>query len=472
MKPVWIIDDDRSIRWVFEKALARENIAFKTFSSAQEALAELDTDTPQVVVSDIRMPGDSGLEFLQKAKEHHANPPVIIMTAYSDLESAVSAFQGGAYEYLPKPFDVDYAVELIRRAMEESMRQEGAVQPAEEGPEILGQAPAMQEVFRAIGRLAQSQATVLITGESGTGKELVARALHRHSPRSGKPFIAINTAAIPRELLESELFGHERGAFTGAQTQRRGRFEQADGGTLFLDEIGDMPPELQTRLLRVLSDGDFYRVGGHQPIRGSVRVIAATHQNLESRVKQGLFREDLYHRINVIRLRLPLLRERREDIPLLARHFLAKSARELGVDSKRLSEATLKYLTAQDFPGNVRQLENLCHWLTVMAPAATIEVKDLPSELRAEAAAPALQHWATALEKEVDLLLARGESGIMHELTRRFEKALIMRALTQTGGRRIEAAHLLGLGRNTLTRKIQELGISADKKERPVTRDQ
>jgi two-component system nitrogen regulation response regulator GlnG len=464
MKPVWIIDDDRSIRWVFEKALARENIAFKTFSSAQEALLELDTDTPQVVVSDIRMPGESGLELLQKAKEHHANLPVIIMTAYSDLESAVSAFQGGAYEYLPKPFDVDYAVELIRRAMEESMRQEGAVQPAEDGTEILGQAPAMQEVFRAIGRLAQSQATVLITGESGTGKELVARALHRHSPRAGKPFIAINTAAIPRELLESELFGHERGAFTGAQTQRRGRFEQADGGTLFLDEIGDMPPELQTRLLRVLSDGDFYRVGGHQPIRGSVRVIAATHQNLESRVKQGLFREDLYHRINVIRLRLPLLRERREDIPLLARHFLSKSARELGVDSKRLSEATLKYLTAQDFPGNVRQLENLCHWLTVMAPAATIEVNDLPSELRAEAAAPALQHWATALEKEVDLLLARGETGIMDELTRRFEKALIVRALTQTGGRRIEAAHLLGLGRNTLTRKIQELGITADKK--------
>src|SRR5215831_17280487 len=464
MKPVWIIDDDRSIRWVFEKALARENIAFKTFSSAQEALAELDTDTPQVVVSDIRMPGDSGLELLQKAKEQHANLPVITMTAYSDLESAVSAFQGGAYEYLPKPFDVDYAVELIRRAMAESVRQEGGAPPVEEGPEMLGQAPAMQEVFRAIGRLAQSQATVLITGESGTGKELVARALHRHSPRSGKPFIAINTAAIPRELLESELFGHERGAFTGAQTQRRGRFEQADGGTLFLDEIGDMPPELQTRLLRVLSDGEFYRVGGHQPIKGSVRVIAATHQNLEARVKQGLFREDLYHRINVIRLRLPLLRERREDIPLLARHFLAKSARELGVDPKRLSDDTLKYLTVQDFPGNVRQLENLCHWLTVMAPSATIEVKDLPPELRTEAAAPAVQHWATALEKEVDLLLARGETGIMDELTRRFEKALIVRALTQTGGRRIEAAHLLGLGRNTLTRKIRELGISADKK--------
>ena len=465
MKPVWIIDDDRSIRWVFEKALSRENIAFKTFASAQEALAVLGTETPQVVVSDIRMPGDSGLELLQKAKEQHANLPVIIMTAYSDLESAVSAFQGGAYEYLPKPFDVDYAVELIRRAMQESIRQENGVQASEEGPEILGQAPAMQEVFRAIGRLAQSQATVLITGESGTGKELVARALHRHSPRSAKPFIAINTAAIPRELLESELFGHERGAFTGAQTMRRGRFEQADGGTLFLDEIGDMPQELQTRLLRVLSDGDFYRVGGHQPIKASVRVIAATHQNLEARVKQGLFREDLFHRINVIRLRLPQLRDRREDIPPLARHFLAKSARELGVDAKRLSEATLKYLTAQDFPGNVRQLENLCHWLTVMAPAATIEVKDLPPELRAEVTAAAPQHWASALEKEVELLLGRGETGVMNELTRRFEKALIVKALTHTGGRRIEAAHLLGLGRNTLTRKIQELGITLDGKK-------
>jgi two-component system nitrogen regulation response regulator GlnG len=293
----------------------------------------------------------------------------------------------------------------------------------------------------------------------------VARALHRHSPRAAKPFIAINTAAIPRELLESELFGHERGAFTGAQTMRRGRFEQADGGTLFLDEIGDMPQELQTRLLRVLSDGDFYRVGGHQPIKASVRVIAATHQNLEARVKQGLFREDLFHRINVIRLRLPLLRERREDIPPLARHFLAKSARELGVDAKRLSEATLRYLTAQDFPGNVRQLENLCHWLTVMAPAATIEVKDLPPELRTEVTAAAPQHWASALEKEVELLLGRGETGVMNELSRRFEKALIVKALTHTGGRRIEAAHLLGLGRNTLTRKIQELGITLDGKK-------
>ena len=464
MKPVWIIDDDRSIRWVFEKALTRENIAFKTFPSAREALAALNTETPQVVVSDIRMPGESGLELLQRAKALHANLPVIIMTAYSDLESAVTAFQGGAYEYLPKPFDVDHAVELIRRAMDESMRQESVAEETEATPEILGQAPAMQEVFRAIGRLAQSHATVMITGESGTGKELVARALHRHSPRGAKPFIAINTAAIPRELLESELFGHERGAFTGAQAQRRGRFEQAEGGTLFLDEIGDMPPELQTRLLRVLSDGYFYRVGGHQPIKANVRVIAATHQDLEARVKQGLFRDDLFHRLNVIRLRLPPLRERREDIPLLARHFLAKSARELGVEGKRLSEATLKYLVTQDFPGNVRQLENLCHWLTVMAPSVTIEVKDLPPELRSETAPATAVNWVAALEREVETLLNRGETGVMDELARRFEKALIVRALAHTGGRRIEASQLLGLGRNTLTRKIQELGIDADKK--------
>src|SRR5688572_12342614 len=463
MKPVWIIDDDRSIRWVFEKALTRENIAFKTFASAREALVALEDETPQVVVSDIRMPGESGLELLQKAKERHENLPVIIMAAYSDLESAVTAFQGGAYEYLPKPFDVDHAVELIRRAMQESVRQEGVTEEAGAAPEILGQASAMQEVFRAIGRLSQSHATVLITGESGTGKELVALALHRHSPRAAKPFIAINTAAIPRELLESELFGHERGAFTGAQAQRRGRFEQAEGGTFFLDEIGDMPPELQTRLLRVLSDGHFYRVGGHQPIKANVRVIAATHQDLDARVKQGLFREDLFHRLNVIRLRLPSLRERREDIAPLARHFLAYSARELGVEAKRLTDATLKYLVAQDFPGNVRQLENLCHWLTVMAPSVSIEVKDLPPELRSEAA-PTAANWVASLEKEVEILLNRGESGVMDELARQFEKALIVKALAHTGGRRIEASQLLGLGRNTLTRKIQELRIDSDRK--------
>jgi two-component system nitrogen regulation response regulator GlnG len=409
------------------------------------------------------MPGESGLELLQRARARHANLPVIIMTAYSDLESAVSAFQGGAYEYLPKPFDVDHAVELIRRAMGEGEHPDSAVQAAEASPEILGQAPAMQEVFRAIGRLSQSHATVLITGESGTGKELVARALHRHSPRASRTFIAINTAAIPRELLESELFGHERGAFTGAQAQRRGRFEQAEGGTLFLDEIGDMPPELQTRLLRVLSDGHFYRVGGHQPMKANVRIIAATNHDLEARVAQGRFREDLFHRLNVIRLRLPPLRERREDIALLARHFLAKSARELGVEPKRLSEAALKFLTAQEFPGNVRQLENLCHWLTVMAPSITIEAKDLPAEVRADAA-PAGASWVAVLEKEVEGLLARGETGVLDELARRFEKALIAKALAHTGGRRIEASQLLGLGRNTLTRKIQELGIESDKK--------
>jgi two-component system nitrogen regulation response regulator GlnG len=463
MKPVWIIDDDRSIRWVFEKALSREDIAFRTFSAVQEALVALEKDTPQVVVSDIRMPGESGLALLQKVKERHANLPVIIMTAYSDLESAVTAFQGGAYEYLPKPFDVDHAVDLIRRAMDESARKDATVEDSAAMPEILGQAPAMQDVFRAIGRLAQSHATVLVNGESGTGKELVARALYRHSPRADKHFIAINTAAIPKELLESELFGHERGAFTGAQSMRRGRFEQAEGGTLFLDEIGDMPAELQTRLLRVLSDGHFYRVGGHQPIKANVRVIAATHQDLEIRVRQGLFREDLFHRLNVIRLRLPPLRERREDIPLLAKYFLQKCARELGVEAKRLSESTLRYLSAQDFPGNVRQLENLCHWLTVMAPSVTIEVNDLPPEIRADTTAASTQGWVPLLEKEVEALLNRGDSAIMEELARSFERALIAKALAHTGGRRIEASLLLGLGRNTLTRKIQELGLDNGK---------
>ena len=464
--PVWIIDDDRSIRWVFEKALAREGIGFRAFASAREALECLAQESPEVVVSDIRMPGPTGLEFMQALKTRLPGVPVIVMTAYSDLESAVAAFQGGAFEYLPKPFDVDHAVELVRRALDESRRRFEAPPEGGEAPEILGQAPAMQEVFRAIGRLSQSHATVLITGESGTGKELVARALHRHSPRAGKAFIAINTAAIPKDLLESELFGHERGAFTGAQAMRRGRFEQAEGGTLFLDEIGDMPPDLQTRLLRVLSDGQFYRVGGHTPITASVRVIAATHQDLESRVRQGLFREDLFHRLNVIRLRLPSLRERREDIPVLARHFLARSARELGVDGKRLTDAALQFLATRDFPGNVRQLENLCHWLTVMAPGQAVDVADLPPEIRGEApggapAAGAEGDWRAALEREVAARLARGETGIAEGLTRDFEAALITRALAHTGGRRIEAAGLLGIGRNTLTRKVQELRIDA-----------
>src|SRR5882672_9766450 len=463
MRPVWVIDDDRSIRWVFEKALAREGIPFKTFAQAAEAMNALDeSGAPQVLVSDIRMPGTSGLELLQNVKQRFPDLPVIIMTAYSDLESAVAAFQGGAFEYLPKPFDVDHAVELVRRALDESRRQVEAIPAAgDEEPEILGQAPAMQEVFRAIGRLAQSHATVLITGESGTGKELVARALHRHSPRAPKAFIAINTAAIPKDLLESELFGHERGAFTGAQTMRRGRFEQAEGGTLFLDEIGDMPPDLQTRLLRVLSDGQFYRVGGHMPLAANVRVIAATHQELEARVKQGLFREDLYHRLNVIRLRLPALRERREDIAALARHFLAKSARDLGVEGKRLTDAALQFLAAQDWPGNVRQLKNVCHWVTVMAPGQVVDVKDLPPEVRGDAGAAGAPEgdWRRVLEREVASRLARGESGIADPLTRDFETVLIVKALQHTGGRRIEAAGLLGIGRNTLTRKVQELKI-------------
>jgi two-component system nitrogen regulation response regulator GlnG len=461
MNPVWIIDDDRSIRWVFEKALTREGIAHRTFGAAQEALDKLSDESPQVVVSDIRMPGLSGLEFMQQLKSRVPSTPVIIMTAYSDLESAVAAFQGGAFEYLPKPFDVDHAVELVRRAIEESRRQVEAPPADAATPEILGQAPAMQEVFRAIGRLAQSHATVLITGESGTGKELVALALHRHSPRAAKAFIAINTAAIPKDLLESELFGHERGAFTGAQTMRRGRFEQAEGGTLFLDEIGDMPPDLQTRLLRVLSDGQFYRVGGHTPLTANVRVIAATHQELETRVKQKLFREDLYHRLNVIRLRLPALRERREDIPALARHFLAKSARDLGVDGKRLTDAAMQFFSAQEWPGNVRQLENVCHWVTVMAPGQIVDVKDLPPEVRGDAASSSSADgdWRRVLEREVASRLARGESDIADPLTRDFETVLIVKALQHTGGRRIEAAGLLGIGRNTLTRKVQELKI-------------
>jgi len=504
MKPIWIVDDDPSIRFVLEKALAREQLAVRPFASIREVLAALESDEPQVLVSDIRMPGGSGLELLARVKERLPGLPVIIMTAYSDLDSAVSAFQGGAFEYLPKPFDLTKAVELIRRALEESLREEVSDERNAPVPEILGQAPAMQEVFRAIGRLSQSNVTVLITGESGSGKELVARALHRHSPRgeqgSNGAFVAINTAAIPKDLLESELFGHERGAFTGAQTMRRGRFEQADGGTLFLDEIGDMPFDLQTRLLRVLSDGQFYRVGGHQPIKSNVRVIAATHQNLEERVRQGVFREDLFHRLNVIRLRLPPLRERREDIAALARFFLQKSARELGVEPKRITDEALDALRRFDFPGNVRQLENICHWLTVMAPAQVIESKDLPSELSgrsgvsgpssgesptalahgaapaeiggatpgAPAATPAAGGgpmvpgsgpWLGDLELAARALLDAGTPDVWDVLSRQFEGQLIRTALALTRGRRIEAAQKLGIGRNTITRKIQELGL-------------
>jgi two-component system nitrogen regulation response regulator GlnG len=497
MKPIWIVDDDQSIRFVLEKALAREEFAVRSFTNARDVLVALDDDEPQVLVSDIRMPGGSGIELLAKVRERMPALPVIIMTAYSDLDSAVSAFQGGAFEYLPKPFDVPKAVELIRRAVEESLREEVRDEKAAQMPEMLGQAPAMQDVFRAIGRLSQSIVTVLITGESGSGKELVANALHKHSPRASGPFVAINTAAIPKDLLESELFGHERGAFTGAQTTRRGRFEQADGGTLFLDEIGDMPFDLQTRLLRVLSDGQFYRVGGHNPMRSNVRVIAATHQNLEDRVKLGAFREDLFHRLNVIRLRLPALRERAEDVPSLTRFFLQKSAKELGVEAKRITDAALARLMRFDFPGNVRQLENICHWLTVMAPAQMIEAKDLPPELAMETfvaevaplaparlardtpvadltpvptpagvtlpSAPPLTlsppNWLGGLEQEARSLLQAGDPQVWDTLTHKFEAQLIRTALEITRGRRIEAAQKLGIGRNTITRKIQELGL-------------
>ena len=572
MKPIWIVDDDQSIRFVLEKALLRENLPTRSFTNPKDVLAAFNTasddEIPQILVSDIRMQGGSGLDLLEKVKAKHPGLPVIIMTAYSDLDSAVSAFQGGAFEYLAKPFDVPKAVELIRRAVDESQREAVADSRPVAAPEMLGQAPAMQDVFRAIGRLSQSNVTVMITGESGSGKELVARALHKHSPRgdasakgSNGPFVAINTAAIPKDLLESELFGHERGAFTGAQTMRRGRFEQADGGTLFLDEIGDMPYDLQTRLLRVLSDGNFYRVGGHTAIKTNVRVIAATHQNLEQRVRDGVFREDLFHRLNVIRLRLPPLRERREDIAVLTQHFLHVSAVQLGVESKRISEAALAALSAFNFPGNVRQLENICHWLMVMAPAQMIEPKDLPPEVtegvlpggeglspardpanltgapvaaRVSAAAapvhyatvPALQAaagvqpghgasaapvepgsgpgsglgsglgiglggaahtageqtdagadgsrsaeqatttaqatrsaWEIGVEAEAQTLLANGKPDVWDVLTRRFEAQLIITALAYTKGRRIEAAQKLGIGRNTITRKIQELGL-------------
>ncbi|WP_410500265.1 nitrogen regulation protein NR(I) [Chitinibacter sp. S2-10] len=461
---VWVIDDDRSIRWVFEKALSREHIAHATFSSATDALDRLQQEQPRVIVSDIRMPGESGLVLLEMVKRDWPQIPVIIMTAHSDLDSAVSAFQGGAFEYLPKPFDVDQAIALIQRALQESEQLADQAEPAATLPEMLGQAPAMQDVFRAIGRLSQSAATVMITGESGSGKELVARALHRHSQRASKPFVAINSAAIPKDLLESELFGHERGAFTGADARRIGRFEQAEGGTLFLDEIGDMPLDLQTRLLRVLSDGFFYRVGGHQPIKANVRVIAATHQNLEDRVKAGQFREDLFHRLNVIRLRLPPLRERNQDIPLLARYFLQKSAQELGVEPKRLSDAGMAQLSSFSFPGNVRQLENICHWMTVMAPGQVIEVADLPPELHSGDSTSNLFHsdWRQALKQEFGLRLNRGETRILDTLLPDFERAAIEAALIHTGGKRMEAAELLGWGRNTLSRKIHELGMDAE----------
>jgi len=467
---VWVIDDDRSIRWVLEKALQKADIQVTSFSNAAGVMEALEREQPDAIVSDIRMPGTDGLTLLDRIHGSYPDLPVIIMTAHSDLDSAVSAYHGGAFEYLPKPFDVEEAVDQVRRACRH--RHQNQVAKGEvrgDSPEIIGEAPAMQEVFRAIGRLARSNITVLINGESGTGKELVAHALHKHSPRANAPFIALNMAAIPKDLLESELFGHERGSFTGAQSRRTGRFEQANHGTLFLDEIGDMPAELQTRLLRVLADGEFYRVGGTEPVKVDVRIIAATHQDLEKLVAEGRFREDLFHRLNVIRVHLPSLRERREDIPLLMGHFLKRAALELGVDAKTLLPETVEELKRFDWRGNVRQLENTARWLTVMASGAEVHVDDLPPELReTEQASASGDDWRGALRNWARQALHGGQQGLLDEATPAFETIMIETALEFTGGRKQDAAKLLGWGRNTLTRKIKELGLEAEHGEASV----
>ncbi|MDH5544517.1 MAG: nitrogen regulation protein NR(I) [Gammaproteobacteria bacterium] len=462
---VWVIDDDRSIRWVLERALRQAGFDVECFESATTIIQRLQGKRPSAILSDIRMPGIDGLVLLDKVVNEFPEIPVIIMTAHSDLDSALSAYGGGAFEYLPKPFDVDEAVDLVRRAVEHNKDSKLTFSSDESisNTEIVGEAPAMQEVFRAIGRLSRSNITVLINGESGTGKELVANALHRHSPRSEFPFIAINTAAIPRDLLESELFGHEKGAFTGAQAMRRGRFEQANGGTLFLDEIGDMPAELQTRLLRVLASGEFYRVGGHEPVKVDVRIIAATHQNLEKLVAKGQFREDLFHRLNVIRIHIPSLRERREDIPTLMRFFLSRASKELNVEPKILRQDTERFLTQLEWPGNVRQLENICRWLMVMAPGAEIHIDDLPTELRSENETDsAVEDWEKSLRNWAASALRQGKNEILSTSTPRFESIMISVALEFTGGRKQEAAKLLGVGRNTLTRKLKELNLEKD----------
>ncbi len=458
---VWVIDDDRSIRWVLDRALSQAGIPITAFNTADQAMHHLHDEAPLAIITDIRMPGMSGLEFLEQAHTQHPTVPIIVMTAHSDLQSAVTSFEQGAFEYLPKPFDVDEAVAVVQRAIAHS-QEAGSLElsSSEPAPEIIGQAPAMQEVFRAIGRLSSSNVSVLINGPSGSGKELVAKALHRHSPRAAKPFIALNVAAIPDELIESELFGHEKGAFTGANQRRVGRFEQADGGTLFLDEIGDMPATAQTRLLRVLAENEFYRVGGHQSVKVDVRIIAATHQNLEALVESGAFREDLYHRLNVIRVHVPSLAERRTDIPVLARHFLEAAARELGDEVKRLAPETEEYLKMQPWPGNVRQLENTCRWLHVMASSRTIVVEDLPPELQQVSTGQGDSDWETSLELWASQLLD-GSDGtpLLDTAMPRFEKVIINTALRKTGGRKKDAAELLGWGRNTLTRKMQELDM-------------
>jgi two-component system nitrogen regulation response regulator GlnG len=457
---VWLVDDDASIRWVLERALRNDGMAPRAFEAAEPALDALRRDTPDVLITDIRMPGASGLELLRRIRDASPALPVIVMTAHSDLGSAVSAYEGGAFEYLPKPFDIDQAVALVRRAANGALLGGGDAGGAPRIPELLGRAPAMQQVFRAIGRLARSSVTVLITGESGTGKELVARALHQHSPRASRTFLALNTAAIPADLLESELFGHERGAFTGADAQRRGRFEQADGGTLFLDEIGDMSMPLQTRLLRVLAEGEFYRVGGQTPIRVDVRVIAATHQVLEERVARGLFREDLFHRLNVIRMELPPLRARAEDIPDLLMHYMLVAARELGVEPKALAPDALSRLAAHEWPGNVRELVNLCRRLSVLAPGTEVHLADLPPELAGPATGPKDGDWVSQLAGWAERHAQSGRQPLLDAAQPQFERVLIRAALKRTQGHRQEAAKLLGWGRNTLTRKLKEHGMN------------
>lgn len=463
---IWIVDDDKSIRWVLEKSLDKAGFKSQSFDSGDMLLEELKSSQPDAIISDIRMPGTDGLEVLRQVHDDYPQVPVIIMTAHSDLSSAVKSYKKGAFEYLPKPFDVNEAVAVAERAVKHSREKNKSDAPASkpkpEPKEIIGEAPAMQEVFRAIGRLAKSNITVLIKGESGTGKELVAQALHKHSPRADKPYIPLNVAAIPKDLIESELFGHEKGSFTGATGLRKGRFEQADGGTLFLDEIGDMPMETQTRLLRVLSDGEFYRVGGLAPIKADVRIIAATHQDLQKRVKEHLFREDLYHRLNVFPVNLPRLADRREDIPALVEHFLQKAAQQMNVEPKVLRPETYKYLTGLNWPGNVRQLENFCSWITVMASGREVFINDLPDEfLKPVSQENVSGNWAENLSNWAEQELNLGHTGILQQATPIFEKSMIEVALKHSGGRRRDAAELLGWGRNTLTRKIKELGMES-----------
>lgn len=459
---VWVIDDDRAMRWVLERAFEKAGIPVATFDSAAVALRELERQVPAAILTDVRMPGMDGFEFLERIKADHPKLPIIIMTAHSDLQSAVGAYEKGAFDYLPKPFDVEEAVELVKRACL-AARGEPALFAAESAAadppfRIIGKSPAMQEVFRAIGRLSNSSMTVLINGASGTGKELVAQALHEHSPRATGPFIALNMAAIPRELLEAELFGHEKGVFTGAYAMRKGRFEQAHKGTLFLDEIGDMPADLQTRLLRILSDGHFYRIGGYDPVQADVRIIAATHQDLEARVRNGEFREDLFHRLNVIRIHIPALHERSEDIPVLLHHFMQSSAKELETEPKQLVDEVVEYLSTLRWPGNVRQLENVCRWLTVMAAGNEIHMQDLPAQML-EGEMTDMANWQSLLREWVDCELSKGSAAIWNRALPEFEAIMIQAAMKKTGGRRQKAAKLLGWGRNTLTRKIQELGL-------------